>query len=82
MPVTDVASGPARSFVVITKDDGANLSRKIRALDILDAGTVRVTCEDDSIVTTPALPAGYRLNCVIKKVHATGTSATSFMGFY
>lgn len=78
---SSVDPGPARKFKTIVKSD-ADLERPIRALVVVDGGTVKVSFEDGTDETTPVLPAGFVLACVIKRVWSTGTSASSFIGYF
>jgi len=76
--------GDSRNSVSITPNDGAdltNLVNKIRVDGL--AGDVVVTLAGDSTSLTFALAAGELLEgFLIKKVHATGTTATVLVGFY
>lgn len=76
----DLASGPATTFDVITPAD-ADLSRPIRALEVIDGGVVKVTTLAGDVRTTPTLPAGFIIKSGIVRVWATGTTAASLIGY-
>lgn len=65
----------------ITPNDGADLDLITRALYVGGAGDVSVILRDDSgAVTLVAVPAGSLLPIRVKRVRATGTTATSIVG--
>ncbi len=73
---------PALYAVAITPSDSANLLRGDSvALYIGIAGTLRVMCGDGTECTFAAVSAGL-LPIRIRRVYATGTSATSIVALY
>lgn len=75
----------ARQSVVITPNDGADLARPITALYVGGAGDIKIELVKDAAGGTvlKSVPAGTLLDgLVIKKIHATGTSATFLVGFF
>lgn len=75
-----VSSGSAAA---VTPNDNADLSAVTRGLYVGGAGTVRVTLErDSSSVDIVGAVAGSVLPLRVKKVHSTGTTATSLVALY
>jgi len=75
-------SPPPRVFL-ITPDNDNELDYLTRAISFAGAGTLKVIDEKDNTVTIPdgALAAGAQHSLRIKKVFATGTSATGIVGY-
>lgn len=82
---------PVESALAVTPSDAANLAppsgdanKATRALLIGGAGNVKVDMADGSTVTLalPATACGLLLPIAVKKVHATGTTATAIVAFY
>lgn len=74
-------SSPSSRALTITPADSADLPAVVRALWVGDAGSVRVVLADDAdAVTISAVPAGTLLPIIVKRVLATGTTATSIVG--
>lgn len=78
-------SDPARFAIAVTGSDSADLPNGVAAaLYIGVAGAVAVTLadmDDGTFVTFAAHPVGYFL-CQVKRVWATGTTATSVLALY
>ena len=75
----NVTQSTSRAFVV-TPTDGVDLMRHTRGLYIGVAGTIRVTHVGDTDATDyPITIGGYIYPWAIKRVHATGTTATSII---
>lgn len=73
------ASSPAPRAFAITPNDSADLTDHIRAIVIGGDGTLAYTAWDGTACTTNSLAAGvYPL--LIKRVLATGTTATGLTG--
>lgn len=72
----------ADNAVSITPSDSSDLSPWIRALYIGGAGNVSVITAGGQTVTFSGLPAGTILPLHIRRVNATGTTATSLVGLY
>lgn len=77
MARSDTASGA----VAVAPSDANNLftankDQTCLALWIGGAGTLKVDMQDGSTVTFSGVPAGTLLPIQVKKVYATGTSAT------
>lgn len=75
----------------MTPSDAANLAppsgdpnKATRALLIGGAGSVQVDMADGTTVTLtfPATACGLLLPIAVRKVHATGTTATAIVAFY
>jgi hypothetical protein len=85
--IDEVAYGPAtpaRSAVAITPDDNTDLARgATRGLYIGGGGDVTVIMADDSAaVTLAGLVAGVVHPLRVKRVKATGTTATGIVGLF
>lgn len=77
----DVTRG-AREAVVITPND-TDVLRETRALYIGTAGTIRVLHADSTTpVTYPVTIAGYIYPWHVKRVYATGTTASDIIAQY
>ena len=80
---TDVES-QARGAVAITPSDTVDLAPYAKALYIGVAGNVKViplTNADDAAVTFYNHPVGY-MPVQVRRVYATGTTATNIVGLY
>ena len=76
-------AGPARNAFAITPDDGTDLAFVTRALYVGAAGNVSVILIDDTdAVLFVGATAGLVLPIRVKRVQATGTTATSIVGIY
>ncbi len=74
------ASGSAEA---VTPDDGTDLPRGCRALYVGGTGTVVLILDKDSAsVTLVGVVAGSVLPIRVKRVFATGTTATSIVALY
>ncbi len=82
---------PVESALAVTPSDTANLvppsgdaNKATRALLVGGAGTAQVDMADGTTVTLtfPATACGVLLPIAVKKVHATGTTATAIVAFY
>lgn len=77
------SSSPWRRAFAVTPDDGADLANVSRGLYVGGAGNVSVILADDnSPVTFVGVSAGTMLPVWVKRVRATGTTATSILGGY
>lgn len=71
-------TGPATDYFAITPNDGADLAYETREIIVATGGTLAVQKRNgDAVILT--LPAG-RFALVIKRVLATGTTATGLTG--
>lgn len=82
---------PVESALAVTPSDTANLvppsgdaNKATRALLVGGAGTAQVDMADGTTVTLtfPATACGLLLPIAVRKVHATGTTATAMVAFY
>lgn len=81
MPYTPVVFN--KGFA-ITPSDTVNLrldSRLTDAVNVGAAGTVAAVFQDDSVATLTA-PAGAVLPIAVKRINATGTTATGLVALY
>lgn len=75
-----IGSAIARGAFNITPNDSANLSKKATGVYAGGAGTLRYI-GDDGVEDTVTLVAGQIWPVRIRKVFATGTTATGLKGF-
>jgi len=87
MPIEDKFSGhaagleaPATGMLQITPDDGADLASLTRALMVATAGDVAVIMQDGSDGVLPALQPGVIYPLRVRRVQASGTTATGLTG--
>lgn len=73
---------PADAAFVITPSDTDDLEHLTRALYIGGAGNVNLIMGNNDAVLIAGLLAGTMLPIIVKQVLASGTSATSLVGFY
>lgn len=62
--------------------DAVDLTTIALSLYVGGTGNVRITTADGSIVNYKNVPAGYILPPQVKKIWATGTTATDFVSNY
>ena len=83
MPQHTGSISPASNMLTITPNDAADLPKPVRFIRCLPvsgaAGTLRVKTLDGDIVNTE-IAKGERLELVVVKVFATGTTATGLEG--
>lgn len=82
-PFSDHAPGlesPATNGFAITPADGADLSATTRAIYVGGTGALAVTLSSGNDVSFAGLPAGTLLPVRIRRVKATGTTATALVG--
>lgn len=75
----ETLSTPASDIFTITPNDGADLPRVTKALNAATAGLVRVTT-DRGTEADVFLAAGVVFPLRVRRVWATGTSATGLRG--
>lgn len=73
-----VITSPVTGAYAVTPDDSNDLSEMTLSLYISTAGTLKVTMLDGSVVSYAAIAAG-RHPLRVKRVWATGTSATGIV---
>lgn len=73
-----VITSPVTGAYAVTPDDSNDLSEMTLSLYIGTAGTLKVTMLDGSVVSYAAIAAG-RHPLRVKRVWATGTSATGIV---
>lgn len=71
-------TNPITGCYTVTPNDTTDLQEVPISLYIGGAGALKVTMLDDSVVVYPAITAG-RHNLRVKRVWATGTSATGIV---
>jgi hypothetical protein len=72
---------PATSVAEIAPDDAADLAQVTLALNVATPGTVRVTTLEGDVVDVH-VAAGVAFPLRVRRVHATGTTATGIRGLY
>lgn len=78
----DDLSGPVIGGLNIVPDDIADLPVLTRGLMVATAGDVAVTFKDGSQVVLPELAPGVIYPVRLRRVAATGTTATGLRGLY
>lgn len=71
---------PADTAFVITPNDAADLADTTRAIYVGGAGNLAVTMVSGGDVILSAVPAGTVLPLRVRRVKATGTTATAIVG--
>ncbi len=71
---------PANDIIPVTPSDSTDLDPPARSLLVSVSGTIRVTTYAGNVRDIPAslAAAGATVQCRIKRVHATGTTATIY----
>ena len=73
-------SGPAGALGAVTPNDGTDLPAVAKALWIGGAGNVSIIAENDTApVTLNSVAAGTMITVRVKRVRATGTTATNIV---
>jgi len=75
-------TSPALHLALVTPNNTQDLTFFARALIIGGSGTLKVTTVGGETLTLPALPDGYRLDARIRRVWATGTTATDIVAMW
>ena len=89
MPITDFfdgfapsPTGPATGGFDVVPDDNADLPAVTRALMVSTGGDVAAVLKDGSTLTLPALSPGSVYPVRIRRILATGTTASGIRGLY
>lgn len=89
MPITDLfenfspsPTGPATGGFDIVPDDNSDLPAVTRALMVASGGDAAVILKDGSTLTLPALVPGSVYPLRVRRVLATGTTASGIRGLY
>lgn len=75
-------SNPSADFSAITPSDATNLSNLTRGLYVGGAGNISAVTIAGVAVVFTAVPAGSVLPIQVKRINATGTTATALVGLY
>lgn len=75
------AGQPAITAFTVTPNDDADLTRVASYLRIGGAGNLKVTTENGDDVTIPSVLAGELIWLRVRRVWATGTTATGIVSF-
>ncbi|PTW44021.1 spike base protein, RCAP_Rcc01079 family [Rhodovulum kholense] len=78
---TQGLDSPPSRLTEVTPDDSAELPFASRALNVATSGTVRVTTVDGDTGTV-FVSSGIALPLRVRRVWATGTSATGIVALY
>lgn len=84
-PFDNVESGmesPLRNLFAITPHDTNNLEAVARAIYVGGTGSLKVETDGGQVITLTNLAAGIFHPIVVRKVLATGTTATGIIGGY
>ena len=73
-------TAPAADGFQITPTDGSDLSQTTRAIYVGGPGNLSLVLHSGASITLTGVPAGSLLPLRIKKVAATGTTATALVG--
>lgn len=71
---------PSPQFFAVTPDNANDLTIQTRGLYVGGTGDVKVTSITGDVVTFVGVPAGMVLPIRVKRVWATGTTATAIVG--
>lgn len=71
---------PATHGFAVTPNDGADLAEITRAIYVGASGNLAVTLASGADVTLAGVPGGTLLPLRLRRIKATGTSATSIVG--
>lgn len=89
MPATDIFSstregtqGPATAAAAITPSDTGEMAYVSRAVYVGATGNVRLVMKNGATVTLQNVPAGALLPVRVRKVMATGTTASGLVAFW
>lgn len=75
-------TAPPEQGAAVAPDDGRDLAAVTRALYVGGTGDLAVTMADGTPLLFGAVPAGTLLPVRVRRVHATGTSATRIVGLW
>lgn len=75
-------TSPPESAAEIIPDDQSLLQNATRAIHIGGAGDLRVQMLGGQVVTLAGLPGGMMIPLRVRKVFATGTTATAIVGLW
>lgn len=71
---------PAFHGFAVTPNDSAELSEVTRAIYVGSAGDVAITMSSNATIIMENIPAGTLLPVRVRKVSATGTTASALIG--
>lgn len=73
---------PALEAAEVTPSDSSDLASDSRSLYVGGAGTLRVTMTGGQVVNLTGISAGLVLPLRVRRVHATGTTATGIVALW
>jgi hypothetical protein len=76
------ASGPVNGAVAVTPDNSNDLTNTTRGIYVGGAGNIKVDMADGTTVTFTAIAIGIVHPLRVKRVYATGTTATTILALY
>lgn len=88
MPIIDDSPSPQASIMPpsggfdVTTSDATELPRVTRAIMVTTRGNVRVQFLDGTILTLTELEPSIQYPARLKRIYATGTTATGIKGLY
>lgn len=74
-------TAPASRAEAVVPSDVSDLARDSRAIYVGGAGDVSFVTTGSDTVTAVAVPAGTMISVMIRRVNATGTTATNILSF-
>lgn len=72
-------TAPARNAAAVTPNDSTDLANDSRALYVGGAGDISIVTVGGDTVTLSSVPAGAVLSIMVRRVRATGTTATNIV---
>jgi hypothetical protein len=80
-PIGSLQNGPALGALEVVPSDTADLSVVSRGLYVGEAGDIKMTMADDTVVTRKNVPVG-EWPWRVKRIWATGTTAAYMIADY
>lgn len=79
---SNYAIGVSYTAIPITASDSTDIAGgPVRTVDVLTGGNVSFTDARGQTVSLTGVPAGYAIKCVVRRINATGTTASGFIGY-
>lgn len=79
---SNYATGVSYTAIPITASDGTDIAGgPVRIVDVLTGGNVAFHDARGNTVNLTGVPDGYTIQCVVKRILSTGTTASGFIGY-
>lgn len=75
------AGNVARDFSAVTPNNDTDLTGTCIGLYVTGAGNI-VYLNANGVERTVTVPANFKLDCIVKRVKATGTTATGIYAYF